>query len=247
MRTTGRIRRWLAVAAMGLGGVAVALGVPAPAHAASATIKVADGILFRNCAEHPARVAVSVPSSAKEWVVNVRLYDTDGEDRGVLTRTGTSSGTATTRWTFCLNAHPAGDYQIRIDGYWVDSADDIHSFAPASKSFHMRISRSRTRITVSDPTPHPRERVTVRARTVQERPGGKWGPADWGYIRLQRRGDGPWRNMDNSYFVNDNGAVVWKLVWLKRNSFDLRAFAHDLQGVRPSKSGPVTIRVRRGG
>lgn len=145
MRTTGRIRRWLAVAAMGLSGVAVALGVPAPAHAASATIKVADGILFRNCAEHPARVAVSVPSSAKEWVVNVRLYDTDGEDRGVLTRTGTSSGTATTRWTFCLNAHPAGDYQIRIDGYWVDSADDIHSFAPASKSFHMRISRSRTR------------------------------------------------------------------------------------------------------
>lgn len=241
------MRRWLAVASVGLASVAVSVGVPAPAHAASATIKVADGILFLDCAEHPARVAVSVPSSAKEWVVNVHLHDTDGEDRGVLTRTGKSSGTATTRWNFCLNAHPVGDYQIRINGYWVDSADDIHSFAQSSKSFHMRASRSRTRITVSDPTPHPRERVTVRARTVEERPGGTWGPTDWGYVRLQRRGDGSWRNTDDWAFVNDNGVTTWVFAWRKRNTFDLRAFAYDLQGIRPSKSGAVTIQVRRGG
>ena len=242
------LRRWVAVAAVALGSALTVVGIPAPAHAASAAIKVPNGILYRDCANHPVRVAASVPSSAREWVANLSLYRPNGEYMGVQTREGKSSGTKTTRWTLCLNGHPPGTYEVRMNGYWVDRSGDSHFFAQDTATFRMRNARSRTRISVSDATPRPGERVTVRSRTLEEVRGGRWAPPYYAYVQLQRRGDGSWRDVpSSSYFVNDNGVVTWQYAWRKRGSFDLRAFAHDLQGVRVSRSAPVTIRVRRGG
>ncbi len=246
MKALRNLRGPLAALALGMASAVVVVAVPTPAQAATATIKASDGLLLHDCSKHPVKVKVKVPDSAREWVLNVNRYRPDGEASGVITVKGNSSGRRTTRWIFCLNGFEPGTYQFRTNGYWTDKTGDIKFLPQATRSVTMRIARTRTKLTVSDTTPRTRQLVKFRSLTLEERPGGKWRPVKYGYVRLQRKSGTAWTDVENtSTFVNRKGRVVWRDGWLKKSTFKIRAFSHELSGQRLSKSKPITITVRR--
>ena len=228
--------------------VAAALAVPQAAAAGTGELGVKrNGVLYDVCHVHP--YSYSVAPDEDRWRLDVTLYTPAGDewgwesfdsDDGDLTEDTSGvrfcgPGTAG-QWTLgaTLTEYlPNGD---------VASVTDV-----ADATFQMRKARSRTALTVSDPTPRFNEIVRFRATSTKERPA-RFARAQYAETKLQYKTARGWKTLRGSKRVaNAKGVTVWKYYWNVKNTYRVRAVTVRNSGYQASTSGVRKVNQTPGG
>ena len=198
--------------------MSVTVGVP-PSSAASGETSSSNGVLFEECLDHA--YGYDIDPDHSEWELEVDLIGPDGSslDRDFYSSARDSTSGAG-GFLFC-GAERVGSYQIEATLTSYDAESNSYVTQLPASTFRMREPRSRTRLRVSDRTPHYNEVVRFRSKSVQEMPRAYVVVAN-GAVKLQVKTPRGWANVTRSKTKAPNTLV----------SFICRLCAESRSGLR---------------
>ncbi len=219
------------------------LWAPTAAHAASASLSMAPGVLWDGCRYYPFTLTIDM-QEAGSYSADVTIYDARGDvSAGDFLFGDVAAGVSRVPGrVYLCGGEPAGTWRLVADVEYHDTEYYQIGTSTVSTAVALRHPNSRTTLRVNDRTANYGQRITFRSIVAVEKPNRTYVACQYCTTAIQQRTSTGWKTIAYGY-TNEYGVLRKTIKWNLRGTRSrvYRAVTPKGDNYRPSVSANLRV------